>query len=374
MRHRPAVLARDRRLTNRDLNRALLARQLLLERSDISAADAIAQVGGLQAQASVPPFVGLWTRVANFDAADLQRGIDTRQIVRATMMRHTIHFVGADDYRWLRPTIQPALDANFAAQTRKRLADVDIEPFLEAARKQFRKAPLTFAEVKELIRSLAPDGDIDAIAYGVRTRLPLIGVPNESRWRFGGRAPFVPAEEWLGGKLAKPDPRAMARRYLAAFGPATPGDATAWSGVGGMRAVFESMRDELRSYRDEAGRELFDVPDGLLPGADVEAPVRFLPEFDNVVLAHADRSRLLDDAHRGLLTTKNLRVKATFLVDGRVAGGWSATRRRETATLTLTPWVKLTRRTVKELTAEGRKLLAFVEPDATEYQVVEEAG
>jgi hypothetical protein len=356
MRHRPAVLARDRRLTNRDLNRALLARQLLLERSDISAADAIAQVGGLQAQASVPPFVGLWTRVANFDAADLQRGIDTRQIVRATMMRHTIHFVGADDYRWLRPTIQPALDANFAAQTRKRLADVDIEPFLEAARKQFRKAPLTFAEVKELIRSLTPDGDIDAIAYGVRTRLPLIGVPNESRWRFGGRAPFVPAEEWLGGKLAKPDPRAMARRYLAAFGPATPGDATAWSGVGGMRAVFESMRDELRSYRDEAGRELFDVPDGLLPGADVEAPVRFLPEFDNTLLGHKDRTRVIADEHRRLVYIGPGLMTGTILLDGFAAATWHV-RKDE---MTIEPFRKLTKAEKQAIEPEAEALRAWL--------------
>src|SRR4051794_32144433 len=195
------------------------------------AAEAIGRVGGVQAQVPAPPFVGLWTRLAGFDAAELQELLDNREIVRATMMRHTIHFVRADDYRWLRPTIQPALDASFNAQTRKRLAGVALEPFLDSARREFAQRPVTFGQVKELIRSLAPDGDIDAIAYGVRTHLSLIGVPNQSRWRFGGPAPFVLAEDWLGRALSKPNPRTMVRRYLAAFGPATPADATAWSGV-----------------------------------------------------------------------------------------------------------------------------------------------
>jgi hypothetical protein len=309
-------------LTRRDLNRALLARQLLLERQDISADEAIGRVAGLQAQASAPPFVGLWTRLAGFDQAELQQLIDERRIVRATMMRHTIHFVRADDYVWLRPTIQPALDANFGAQTRKRLAGVDIDPFLEAARSQFAERPLTFAEVKELLASLAPDSDVDAITYGVRTHLSLIGVPNGSRWRFGGRAPFVLAEDWLGRRLAKPDPREMVRRYLRAFGPATPGDATAWSGVGGMRQVFESMRDELVVFRDEAGRELFDVPGAPLPPGDTEVPVRFLPEFDNTLLGHKDRTRVIADEHRPLVYITAGRMVGTILLDGFATAAW----------------------------------------------------
>jgi hypothetical protein len=322
VRPRAAALARHRhlsadRLTRRRLNRALLARQLLLERHSLSAEEAIRRVAGLQAQAPAPPFVGLWTRLAGFEEAELQRLIDERRIVRATLMRHTIHFVGADDYLWLRPTIQPALDANFGAQTRTRLAGVDIEPFLNAARREFGKRPLTFAEVKELIRALDPGCDVDAIAYGVRTHVPLIGVPNDSRWRFGGRAPFV-----LAGKLAKPDPKEMVRRYLAAFGPATPADATAWSGVGGMRQVFDELRGELRSFRDEDGRELFDLPDAPLPPEDTEVPVRFLPEYDNTLLGHRDRSRVIADEHRPLVYLTAGRMIGTILVDGFAAVGW----------------------------------------------------
>jgi Winged helix DNA-binding domain len=338
-------------LTPRELNRALLARQLLLERQEMRAADAIGRVAGLQAQAAAPPFVGLWTRIAGFDAAELQGLLDGGEIVRATLMRHTIHFVRAEDYAWLRPTIQPALDANFAAQTGKRLAGVDIEPFLRAARNEFRKRPLTFAEVKALIRELAPDSDVDAIAYGVRTRVPLVGVPNSSRWRFGGRAPFV-----LAGKLAKPDPKQMIRRYLTAFGPATPGDATAWSGVGGMRQVFESMRGELRTFRDEAGRELFDVPDGLLPGGDVDAPVRFLPEYDNTLLGHKDRSRVIADEHRPLVYIRAGLMIGTVLLDGFAAAGW----RVKDGELALEPFRKLTNAEQKAIEPEAEALVAWL--------------
>jgi winged helix DNA-binding protein len=333
------VAPAERTLSQRELNRALLARQLLLERQTLPAADAIRQVAGVQAQASAPPFVGLWTRVVDFRESELQDLIDRRQIVRATMMRHTIHFVTADDYRWLRPTIQPALDANFAAQTRKRLAEVDLDPFLVAACREFAARPLTFAEVKALIRGIDPNCDVDAIAYGVRTHLALIGVPNRSRWRFGGRAAFVLAEEWLGRPLADPDPREMVRRYLGAFGPAAPGDATAWSGVGGMRPVFESMRDELRVFRDESGRELFDVADAPLPPGDVDVPVRFLPEFDNTLLGHKDRRRVIADEHRALVYIGPGLMAGTVLLDGFAAAAW----RLRDGEVTLEPFRKLTK-------------------------------
>jgi hypothetical protein len=339
-------------LSRRALNRALLARQLLLERQELPADDAIGRVAGLQAQAPVPPFVGLWTRLAGFEAAELRRLIDDRRIVRATLMRHTIHLVRAGDYAWLRPTIQPALDANFGAQTGKRLAGVDIEPFLKAARKEFRKRPLTFAEVKKLIRERDPDCDVDAIAYGVRTHLELIGVPGRSRWRFGGRAPFVLGEEWLGRKLAKPDPREMVRRYLAAFGPATPGDATAWSGVGGMRQVFESIRGELRTFRDEGGRELFDLPDAPLPPEDADAPVRFLPEYDNTLLGHKDRRRVIADEHRRLVYIGSGLMIGTVLVDGFAAAGWRISDDK----LELEPFRKLTKAEKNAIEPEAEAL------------------
>jgi hypothetical protein len=350
------VATAERTLTRRELNRALLARQLLLARVRTSAAEAIGRVAGLQAQASVPPFVGLWTRLERFDEGELQKLIDDREIVRATMMRHTIHFVRADDYVWLRPTIQPALDSNYGAQTRKRLAGVEVEPFIEAARAAFAERPLTFAEVKELIRARAPDGDIDAIAYGVRTHLRLIGVPNGSRWRFGGRAPFVLAEDWLGRPLTQPEPEAMVLRYLAAFGPATPADATAWSGVGGLREVFQRMRDELRVFRDEAGRELFDVPGAPLPSGDLDVPVRLLPEFDNTLLGHRDRTRVIADEHRPRVYIMGGRMVGTVLVDGFAASTW----RIVDDELVLEPFRKLTTAEQAAIEPEAEALRAWL--------------
>ena len=321
--------------------------------------EAIGRVAGLQAQAAVPPFVGLWTRLAGFDQSELQRLIDRRRIVRATMMRHTVHFVRDDDYVWLRPTIQPALDANFASQTRRRLAGVSLAPFLDSARRAFAERPLTFAEVKELIRSLAPDSDVDAIAYGVRTHLELIGVPNGSRWRFGGRAPFVLAEDWLGRPLASPDPHEMVRRYLAAFGPARPADATAWSGVGGMREIFEQLRGELRVFRDEAGRELFDVPDGPLPDPETDVPPRFLPQYDNTLLGHRDRTRVIADEHRPRVYLTAGRMVGTVLLDGFAAAAWHV----KDGQVVVEPFRKLTRDEQRSLEPEAEALLAWLEPE-----------
>jgi Winged helix DNA-binding domain len=352
------VAIAERTLSLRELNRALLARQLLLERARLPAGEAIGRVGGLQSQAWAPPFVGLWTRLAGFQESELQELIDARAVVRATMMRHTVHLVRADDYLWLRPTIQPALDANFGAQTRKRLAGVELAPFLDAARQAFAARPMTFSEIKELIRSLDPDSDVDALSYGVRTHLELISVPNDTRWRFGGRVPFALAEDWLERGLAAPDPGEMVRRYLAAFGPATPGDATAWSGVGGMRPLFEQMRDELRVFRDEAGRELFDIPGGELPPADTEVPVRFLPEFDNTLLGHRDRTRVIANEHRPLVYLTAGRMVGTVLLDGFAAAAW----RVKDGEVAIEPFRKLTKAEKAAIAPEAEALRAWLKP------------
>lgn len=362
-------MSAERVLSQRELNRALLARQLLLEREPLPAARAIEQVAGLQAQAAAPPFIGLWDRLRDFHESELQDLIDRRAVVRATMMRHTIHFVTADDYLWLRPTIQPALDSNYGAQTRRRLAGFDVGPFLDEAKAEFARRPLTFAEVKELIRARDPECDVDAVAYAVRTHLHLNGVPNGGRWRFGGRAPFVLAEDWIGRPVAGADRREMVRRYLRAFGPATPGDATAWSGVGGTKAVFEELRPELRTFRDESGRELFDLPDAPLPPVDAPAPVRFLPEYDNTLLAHRDRTRVIADAHRPRVYLIAGRMLGTLLLDGFAAATWKVVLDGEQATLVLRPFRRITRAEQQQLEPEADALIRFAEPDATGHRI-----
>src|SRR5439155_25502969 len=181
----------------------------------------------------------------------------------------------------------------------------------------------------------------------------LRGVPTESRWRFGGRAPFALPD----GPLAPPDPQAMVRRYLAAFGPATPADASAWSGVAGMREVFEQMRGELRSFRDEAGRELFDIPDAPLPPGDTEAPVRFLPEFDNTLLGHRDRTRVIADEHRPLVYYTAGRMVGTVLLDGFAAAAW----RVKDGAIVLEPFRKLTKAEKSAIEPEAEALRAWLQ-------------
>jgi hypothetical protein len=353
-------------LTKRRLNRALLARQLLLERVELPVAEAIERVAGLQAQAQAPPFIGLWTRLAGFDERELQQAIDDRSVVRATLMRHTIHFVTGREYVWLRPTIQPALDANFMAQTRKRLAGFDLQPFLEDARAAFAERPHAFADVQRLIEARDPDCDVRAVSYAVRTFLYLVGVPNGSRWRFGGRAPFVLADKWLGLRpAAEGDAQRMVRRYLAAFGPATPADATAWSGVPAMRPVFEAMRDQLVTYRDEAGRELFDVPDGPLPDAETEAPPRLLPVFDNTLQGHRDRTRVIADEHRPRLYLTQGPVLGSLLLDGQAAATW----RLAGSELTIEPFRRITKAERTAIEPEAEALAAFVAPDARTLRI-----
>jgi hypothetical protein len=170
------------------------------------------------------------------------------------------------------------------------------------------------------------------------------------------------------------DPREMVRRYLAAFGPATPADATAWSGVGGMRAVFEELRPELRTFRDEAGRELFDVPDGLLPDADTAAPVRFLPEFDNTLLSHKDRTRVVADEHRQRVYIMPGRVMGTILLDGFVAAGWKIERKGRHATLVVEEFRPIKNKERRALEPEADALMHFIEPDADDRQIRYEAA
>ena len=202
-------------------------------------------------------------------------------------------------------------------------------------------------------------------------RLPLVQVPTAgARWGWDAKAPFALAETWLG---AAPDAgdstRELVRSYLAAFGPATPADATAWSGLRGLRETFDALRPELVTFRDERGRELFDLPDAPRPDPDVDAPARFLPEFDNLVLSHDDRTRVVAAEHRPRVVSRNLQVAATFLVDGFVAGTWKAERKRGAAVLTVQPFAPLAAPARRALEAEGLALLAFAEPDARAAEV-----
>jgi hypothetical protein len=354
------------RVTPRALKRAFLARQLLLERASIGLDEALARLLALQAQLARPPFVALWTRVAGFTREALVAAAHGRTAVRATMMRGTIHLMRADDYRAFRPILQPAFDAGARSILGDWYARVDVETELADARAFFSQ-PATMDAYRKRLAAMRPGDEVRAPAYAARMRIPLVQPPGPQAWGWPAAAEFALASDWLGADVATGggDPRDLVRRYLAAFGPATVADAQSWTGLSALRAAFDALRDELVTLRDERGRELFDLADAPRPDEDVPAPVRLLPEFDNAVLGHVDRARIVDEAHRPRLVTKNLQVPATVLVDGRVWGSWRVTATRKLATLTLEPFGGAPAKRLRtELEREGEALLRFVESEA----------
>jgi hypothetical protein len=358
-------------LTKRQLNRALLARQMLLMREKTSAFAAIERLAGMQAQVPRPPFVGLWTRLAKFERQDLMKLVRDRKVVRATFLRGTIHLLATKDFVDFRPLLAPMLEKGADGIVGKQMASVDLERLHALGREFFGKTPAPFDAFRDAVCAAYPHWDVRACAYTVRMGIPLVMVPGDAAWGWPASAGFTLADTWLGAKAPRPQPsiERMVRRYLAAYGPATPADFQTWSYIRGQKDAFEELRPKLVTFLDEKKRELFDLPDAPRPAEDTPAPVRFLPEYDNILLSHADRARILDEAHRPRVFLKNLMVLGTFLVDGFVAGTWKVERKKTEATLQLTPFGKLTKAVTSELEAEGTRLLGFIEPDAAKAVV-----
>lgn len=360
----------DRVLSLRELNRATLARQMLLDRENISIPAAIERLVGLQAQLSISPYIGLWTRLRDFKRDDLAALIDDHTVVKATMIRATLHLATAEDYLKLRGTIQPVLAGASESITKRRDVNLDIDYILKLARTYFTEAPRSFAEVSAKFSELMPDIDIGSIRYTIRTNLALVQVPTDTQWSYPGNPKFALAETWLGSSIRDTeDVRTLVFRYLAAFGPATAADMQRWVGLEKLKDVFETLRPELVTYRDERKRELFDLPDMPLPDGDTPAPERFLPEYDNLLLSYDKRTRILADEHRKQVYLPGLRVASTFLVDGFVHGAWKISIKKGTATLILTPFKPLTDSNRKALLTEAELLVHFAEPDAKSYEV-----
>jgi hypothetical protein len=318
----------------------------------------------MQAQEPKPPYAGLWTRLDGFTRDDLHSALGAGEVVRATLMRATLHLLPATDYPLFRAALQPALEGAMRSVGR-RDAGMDLDAVLAAARELLAGGPHDFNAIRDHLHERFPDVNHRVMGYAVRTHLPLAMVASDDRWGFPRNSQFELAE-----MDAEPRPEELVRRYLAAFGPASAADFQTWSGLKGAKQLLAGIAGELERFSDEGGRELFDLPDAPRPGADVEAPPRLVPEFDNLVLAHADRTRVLADEHKGGVVTKNLRVRATFLVDGFVAGTWSVERKRRVAALTLAPFERLPKRTVKALADEAEALLRFMEDDAETFEVV----
>jgi hypothetical protein len=343
-------------LSRRALNRALLARQMLLKREPLAPLEAMERLVAMQAQQLRPPFIGLWTRLEGFQSPMLDALLRERKVVRATLLRATLHMLSARDYLEFRHTMQPALTASMQSILKSRGAELDIDAVAAAAVRRFRGTPQTFQQLRDSLIGEFPGLDERAMGYLARTLIPLVMTPgaNESA--------FTLAEEWLGRAVpAEERLDDLMLRYLAAFGPAAVADAQTWSGLGKLKPVFERLRRKLAVFQDEEGRELFDAPGAPLPPEDTPAPVRFMPGFDNVILGHADRSRIIADEHRPRVVTKNLQVLPVVLVDGFAAGTWSMEQTKTKAALEVALFGGVTARARKEMEAEAARLMDFLD-------------
>jgi hypothetical protein len=348
-------------LGSRARNRALLDRQLLTRRHELTALAAIEHLVGMQAQAPMPPYTGLWTRLTGFQPEELVRLLTEREVVRIALMRSTVHLVSARDCLELRPVLQPAVAHGlYSTPEGKAMTGVDHDELAATARELVEDHPLTNRELGAALQDRWPDRPAAGLARHARVLLPLVQVPPRGLWGRSGQTMTTTAESWLGAPLATDSTvDRVVLRYLAAFGPATVPDAQKWSGLTGLGEVVERLRPLLLTFRDQHGRELFDLPGAPRPDPDVPAPPRFLPEFDNILLSHADRTHVLSEEYRKRLFTKNGIIPGTILVDGTVRGSWSIQRDRDSALLVIEPFQRLSKKDTGKLEAEGHRLLRF---------------
>lgn len=354
-------------LGTRALNRALLARQFLLQRVKLSPLDVVRHLVGLQAQAPFPPYFGLWSRLHAFSPDDLARLLLDRSVVRIVLMRGTVHLVAADDCLLLRPLVQPIMDRDLATNTAyaAALAGLDFAKVAAEVRVLLAEQPRTGAELGKLIAERWPDREPAALAHAARGLLPLVQVPPRAVWGRSGQPTYATAEDWLERPLnesATLDDVVL--RYLAAFGPATVNDVQAWSGLTRLGEVVDRLRPRLAVFATEQGRELFDLPDAPRPESDVPAPPRFIAEFDNLLLSHADRTRVMsDEARKRVFGVRNGVFPGTILVNGFVRGAWRITRQRGSAVLDIEPYQRVSKKDSTTLESAGRRLLRFAAPD-----------
>ncbi|WP_435863501.1 winged helix DNA-binding domain-containing protein [Streptomyces prunicolor] len=349
----------------RDLNRATLDRQLLLRRSPLSARAGIEHLLGLQAQNVKPPYYALAARLDGFVPEELSGLMAEREVVRIVTMRSTIHTHTAADCLSLRPLVQAARDRELG-NFRKGLVGVDLGRLAVRARELVEVEPRTMKELREALLVEWPDADPQALAIAARCKLPLVQVTPRGLWGRSGQVALTTAEHWLGRPAEPtPTPDATVLRYLAAFGPASVKDMQTWAGLTRLREAFERLRPQLVTFYDPNGVELFDLPDAPRPAADTPAPPRFLPEFDNLLLSHADRTRVVPPEYWGRAWQGNV-AHRTFLVDGFLAGVWKLDD--GDGHLVVEPFGKLTKAQQRDVVAEGARMLGTMHT-GTSYDI-----
>jgi hypothetical protein len=375
-------------LGRRALNRATLARQLLLERAEMPAIEAIEHLAGMQSQAPQAPYVGLWARLREFETRELSELIASRRAVRAPLMRATLHLVSAEDCLAFRPTVRPVLERGFAGAPFD-IAGIDLAALLEAGRQLIEHRPRSRAELAALLSDRWPGHDPASLAQAITYLMPVVQVPPRGIWGKGGQPRWTTVESWLGRDLdVDPSPEQLVIRYLAAFGPATVRDIQAWSGLTRLADVVDGLRDRLVTFRDEHGGELFDLPEAPRPDPATPAPPRFLPEYDNLLLSHADRTRFITGGERVPLQPGLGGRYGMLLIDGVFRGTWRITRQHDTAVLHVEPFTPVSKRDAiaskrdtfaskrdaiaserEAIAFEGERLLRFAVEDATAREV-----
>ncbi|PZG20843.1 hypothetical protein C1I95_08755 [Micromonospora craterilacus] len=354
-------------LDTRALNRATLARQLLLDRADLPVRDAVAHLCGMQAQEPQEPFVGLWSRLRTFDPGVLSDLLTRRHLVRTHLMRRTVHLLTAEDVLAWRARHDTMLRQRVLGTYRRELDGVDLDDLAAAGRAVLADGvPRSMTGLARVLAERWPDPGPRALGEMlVAALIPMVQLPPRGLWRTTAGVRNVPLSAWLSREIDPLDPdgsdqvgETLVRRYLAAFGPAATADLRAWCGLTALPAAVAAVREELVAFRDERGRVLLDLPEAPRPDPDTPAPVRFLPAFDNAILGYHDRSRIIDDAHRGL-SVAGARV---VLVDGRVAATWTV----EADTVIVTPLRRFSRADRTAVAEQGQALASFLSDEESD--------
>ncbi len=358
-------------LSPRALNRALLERQHLLSRTPLGIRDAVERLVGLQAQAPLAPYLGLWLRLEGFTTDALAEAMRSRAVLRTHLWRSTIHLLTGRDALALRPLMQPQLERSVRNTLVRHVSDARLGVLVPATRALLHSGTFTRPQLAAALQREHPADESAAVAAAVGSLVPTVQVTPRGVWGESGAAAWTTLERWTGGPLMTqaPDAAEVLVRYLAAFGPSSAADMRKWSGLSGLRPAIERLRPRLRTFRDERGVELFDLPDAPLPDPETPAPPRFLPEYDNVLFGHEDRARINDRRYPLPLLPGNGAAAGTLLLDGFYRGMWRLRREPARAAIAIELFAPLTRAQSDELAAEAIRLLGFLAPEAADRDV-----